>query len=73
MSSREKNDQLIANAIKAHARYKSSWKKQQTAFSVGMVSPRGKEHTCLSADLEIEAHLARTVQKIREILESEAA
>lgn len=73
MSKHEKNNRRIAHTIHTHEQYKASWIKRHLAFSVEMISPRGKVHTCSSYQAEINKHLDKTIQKIREIIASEAA
>lgn len=65
----EAQDLKIQRAISAHEVYKSSWTKGRSAFSVEMISPRGATHNYSSYCHEVNKHMAKTIAKIRQILE----
>ena len=66
---KDAQDLKIQRAILAHEAYKASWKEGKSAFSREMVSPRGARHTYTSYCFEVNKHMAKTVAKIRSILE----
>lgn len=63
-----KKDEAIRRAIISHENYKSSWRKESGAFTVQMISPRGKRMTYSGYCFEVKKHMDKTVEKIRKIL-----
>jgi len=66
---KEQQDLKIQRAISAHEVYTSSWTKKMTAFSPEFISPRGARHNYSSYCHEVNKHMAKTIAKIRKILE----
>lgn len=67
MASDKKREQ-VKRAISSHQRWVEQWAKQSLAFSVVMVSPRGKSMTHSAYCHEVSKHLNKTVSKIEKIL-----
>lgn len=66
--SRDDQDKAVRRAINAHEYWKAQWATDARAFSVEMVSPRGKRMTYNAYCSEVNKHLGKTVEKIRKAL-----
>lgn len=66
---REAQDLKIKRAILAHEEWKAKWVKYDRCFSVEWISPRGKSMTYSAYCFEVNRHMAKTIEKIRKIIE----
>lgn len=70
---KEKQDAKIRKAINDHHFWLSQWRKENGAWSVEMVSPRGKRMSHLGYCQEVTRHMAKTVLKIRKAINVEGS
>ena len=70
---KEKQDAKIRKAIHDHYFWLSQWRKESVAFSVEMISPRGKRMTHTGYCQEVTKHMAKTVLKIRKAINVEGS
>ena len=64
----DKQDARIRKAINDHNYWLSKWRKDSSAFTVEMISPRGKFMTHSAYCAEVNKHMDATIGKIRKAL-----